>query len=89
MRLSTPASTGAGVSDLSYFQWSSITKGAAMSSSGKIDEMKGRVRSAFGELTDDDEQKQKGSVEKTAGKAKEAVDHAKEKVEKFLDRDRH
>jgi uncharacterized protein YjbJ (UPF0337 family) len=55
-------------------------------SSGKIDELKGRVRSATGELTDDPALKQKGAVDKMTGKIKEGVEKAKEKVENFIDR---
>ena len=50
------------------------------------DEMKGRAKRAAGELTGDDELKREGSVDKAAGKAKEAVDKAADKV-KSVNRD--
>lgn len=48
--------------------------------SGNTDEAKGRVKEAAGALTDDDELKQEGKVDKAAGKAKEVVDKVKDKV---------
>ena len=44
------------------------------------DEAKGRVKRAAGELTGDDQLKREGTVDKTAGKAKDAVDKAAEKA---------
>jgi uncharacterized protein YjbJ (UPF0337 family) len=51
-----------------------------------IDEAKGRAKRAAGELTGDEELKRKGSVDKAAGKAKEAVDKAADSVKRKLDR---
>ena len=51
-----------------------------------IDEAKGRAKRAAGELTDDDEMKREGSVDKAAGKAKDAVDKAADSVKRKLDR---
>ena len=39
-----------------------------------MDETKGRVKRAAGELTDDDEMKREGTVDKVTDKAKDAVD---------------
>ena len=44
------------------------------------DEMKGRAKRAAGEITGDDDLKREGSVDKAAGKAKDAVDKAAEKA---------
>jgi uncharacterized protein YjbJ (UPF0337 family) len=50
------------------------------------DEIKGRAKRAAGELTGDDSLKREGSVDKAAGKAKETVDRAADKV-KSVNRD--
>jgi uncharacterized protein YjbJ (UPF0337 family) len=44
------------------------------------DEAKGRAKRAAGELTDDEKLKREGTVDKAAGKAKEAIDEAAEKA---------
>jgi uncharacterized protein YjbJ (UPF0337 family) len=56
-------------------------------SEGKFDEMKGRVKEAAGDLTDDDDLKDEGRVDKATGKAKEKVDRAADKVKDVIDRD--
>ena len=48
---------------------------------GESDEAKGRVKEAVGALTDDDEMKREGKIDKAAGKAKDVVDKAKEKLQ--------
>jgi uncharacterized protein YjbJ (UPF0337 family) len=53
---------------------------------GNTDEAKGRVKRAAGELTGDDEMKREGSVDKAAGKAKDAVDKAADSVKRRLDK---
>jgi uncharacterized protein YjbJ (UPF0337 family) len=55
---------------------------------GNIDEAKGRTKEAAGALTDDDRLKHEGKVDRAAGKAKEAVEDLKEKVEGVLHKDR-
>lgn len=52
-----------------------------MSSSGKMDEAKGRVKKAVGELTGDDRLKQEGTIDKTAGKLKQGIDKAKDALQ--------
>jgi len=52
----------------------------------KLDEAKGRAKRAAGELTGDERMKREGSVDKAAGKAKEAVDKTAESVKKRIDR---
>ena len=48
--------------------------------SGNMDEVKGRIKEAAGDLTDDDSMKNEGKVDKAAGKAKGAVDSVKDKL---------
>jgi uncharacterized protein YjbJ (UPF0337 family) len=45
-----------------------------------IDEAKGRAKRAVGELTGDDDLKREGSVDKAAGKVKDAVDRVADKA---------
>ena len=53
-----------------------------------VDEMKGRAKRAAGELTDNDEMKREGSVDKAAGKAKDIVDKAAGKAKEKVGTDR-
>jgi uncharacterized protein YjbJ (UPF0337 family) len=55
--------------------------------SGSADEAKGRVKEAVGELTDDDELKREGKLDKASGKVKDRVDEAKDKVNDLTDKD--
>jgi uncharacterized protein YjbJ (UPF0337 family) len=48
--------------------------------SGKADEFKGRVKEAAGAITDDDELRREGKVDQAAGKTKQAVEKAVDKV---------
>jgi len=50
------------------------------------DEAKGRVKQAVGDLTDDDQLKNEGRADKTAGKAKEALKSAEDAAEKVVDK---
>lgn len=52
-----------------------------------IDEAKGRAKRAAAELTDDDELKREGTVDKAAGKAKETVDKAADKAKDLMGKD--
>jgi uncharacterized protein YjbJ (UPF0337 family) len=54
----------------------------------KFDEAKGRAERAAGELTGDKDMKRKGTVDKAAGKAKEAIDDASGAVKDRIDGDR-
>jgi uncharacterized protein YjbJ (UPF0337 family) len=54
---------------------------------GNMDEAKGRAKRAAGELTDDEELKREGTVDKAAGKAKEAVDKAADKTKSLMEND--
>jgi uncharacterized protein YjbJ (UPF0337 family) len=44
------------------------------------DEVKGRAKEAAGDLTDNDDLKTEGKLDKAAGKAKDAVDDVKDKL---------
>jgi uncharacterized protein YjbJ (UPF0337 family) len=48
------------------------------------DDMKGRAKEAAGALTGDDDLKREGKLDQAAGKVKEAVDTAKDKVNEAL-----
>jgi len=56
-----------------------------MSSDGKTDEAKGRVKEAAGSLTGDDDLKDEGKVDRGEGEAKQKVDDAKDTVEDAAD----
>jgi uncharacterized protein YjbJ (UPF0337 family) len=49
------------------------------------DEMKGRIKEAAGDLTDDDDLKAEGKTDQAAGKVKKAAEGAKDKVEDAVD----
>ena len=44
------------------------------------DEAKGRIKEAAGDLTDDDDLKTEGKLDKATGKVKDAVDDVKDKL---------
>jgi len=48
--------------------------------SGKADEVKGRVKEAAGAIADDDKLRREGKIDQAAGKSKEAVEKAVDKV---------
>ena len=53
--------------------------------SGEMDQMKGRVKQAAGDLTDDRDLKNEGKTDEAAGKLKDKVDDAKDKVVDAID----
>ena len=59
-----------------------------MAEQGKGEELKGRFQKAAGEIANDPALKHKGTVEKISGNIKQAVEHAKERVEKIIDRNK-
>jgi uncharacterized protein YjbJ (UPF0337 family) len=63
-----------------------------MSDNPKVDEAKGRVKEAVGDLADDPKLKREGKMDRAGGKVKEktdeAVDRAKEKVNEVANDDR-
>jgi uncharacterized protein YjbJ (UPF0337 family) len=54
----------------------------------KFDEMKGRAKEAAGDLTDDDDLKNEGKVDRAAGGIKDKVDKATDKVKDAVNPDR-
>jgi uncharacterized protein YjbJ (UPF0337 family) len=46
------------------------------------DDLKGRVKEAAGDLTDDDELKREGKIDQATGKAKEFVDDVADKFKR-------
>lgn len=54
---------------------------------GNPDELKGRVKEAAGDLTNDKDLKDEGRVDRTAGKVKEKVGDAVDAVKDKLHRD--
>jgi uncharacterized protein YjbJ (UPF0337 family) len=57
-------------------------------SDGKFDEMKGQAKEAVGDLTDDDDLKNEGKVDKASGSAKDKLDKAADKVKDAVNPDR-
>ena len=57
-------------------------------SEGKFDQMKGRAKEAAGDLTDDDELKDEGKVDKAGGAIKDKIDKATDKVKNAVNPDR-
>jgi len=53
-------------------------------SDGSSDETKGRLKTAAGELTGDDDLKNEGKVDKASGKTKNAVGGAADKAKDLL-----
>ncbi len=52
-----------------------------------MDESKGRVKEAAGDLTDNEDLKNEGKADKATGKIKDAVDSASDKVKDVLHKD--
>jgi uncharacterized protein YjbJ (UPF0337 family) len=57
-------------------------------SDGKYDEMKGRAKEAVGDLTDDDDLKSEGKVDKAGSSIKDKVDKVADKVKDAVNPDR-
>ncbi len=51
---------------------------------GTADDAKGRIKEAAGDLTDDQDLKNEGKVDRGTGKAKDAVDDVSDKVKDKL-----
>ncbi len=47
---------------------------------GELDETKGRIKEAAGDLTDDEELQREGKVDQGTGKAKDVVDKVSDKI---------
>jgi uncharacterized protein YjbJ (UPF0337 family) len=54
---------------------------------GSMDEAKGRVKEAAGDLTGDQELKDEGKVDRASGKVKDAVGGAADKTKDLLRKD--
>lgn len=50
------------------------------------DDLKGRVKEAAGDLTDNDRLKREGKADQLEGKVKELVDDARDKIEDAVDK---
>ena len=53
---------------------------------GKADQLKGRVKEAAGDLTDDKDLQREGEMDQASGKAKGVVDDASDKVKAGIDK---
>ncbi|MCU1354676.1 MAG: CsbD family protein [Acidimicrobiales bacterium] len=53
-----------------------------------LDDAKGRMKEAAGDLSDDDDLKREGKVDKATGSIKDAVSDAADKVKDVLHRDK-
>ncbi|HEV2107393.1 MAG TPA: CsbD family protein [Thermomicrobiales bacterium] len=51
---------------------------------GKSDEVMGRAKSAFGDLTGDEQTKAEGETQETSGEAKQGLADAKDKVDNLV-----
>jgi uncharacterized protein YjbJ (UPF0337 family) len=56
-------------------------------SDGTMDETKGRIKEAAGDLTGDQELKDEGKVDRTSGKVKDAVGGVADKAKDLLRKD--
>ena len=56
--------------------------------SGKIDQIKGRIKEAAGALTDDESLKREGKLDQVVGKVKETADKAVDTMKDALTRNR-
>jgi uncharacterized protein YjbJ (UPF0337 family) len=52
----------------------------------KADELKGRVKEAAGDLTDNDRLQRQGKADKAQGKVKQTIDDVKDKAEDVVDK---
>ncbi|MEP7045450.1 MAG: CsbD family protein [Ilumatobacteraceae bacterium] len=53
-----------------------------------LDQAKGRIKQAAGDLTDNDKLKNEGKTDEKAGKVKEFLEDAKDKAEDWVDKGR-
>lgn len=54
--------------------------------SGETDQVKGRVKQAVGDLTDNEDLEREGERDEFAGEAKDTVDDVKDKVNDAIDK---
>ena len=55
-------------------------------SSGKVDEVKGRVKEAAGAIADNDRLRQEGKVDQAKGKVKQKIEQVAERVKNVVDK---
>ena len=55
-------------------------------SDGTTDDIKGRVKEAAGDLTDNEDLKREGKADRATGKVKDVLDDAKDKAEDVVDK---
>ena len=55
---------------------------------GKAEELKGRVKEAAGAVADNDKLRREGKIEQAAGKTKQAVEKAVDKVKNVVEGNR-
>ena len=60
--------------------------GVDLRAEGKWDQMKGRVKEAWGDLTDDDLNKTEGKVDRLVGTIKEKTGETTDKIEEKLNK---
>jgi uncharacterized protein YjbJ (UPF0337 family) len=53
---------------------------------GNMDDMKGRAKEAIGDLTDNEDLKAEGKVDRAAGKIKDTAEGVLDKVEDLVDK---
>jgi len=81
-----PVSTVRTLGNLSLqIQRSRRTDGDRMSTEGKMDDAKGRVKEAAGALTDDDDLKREGKADQAGGAVKDKIGEAKDKLDDVVD----
>lgn len=56
-------------------------------SMANTDDIKGKVKEAVGDVTDNDRLKREGKLDKAAGSVKETIDNVTDKVKDVLHRD--
>jgi len=54
---------------------------------GTLDDTKGRIKEAAGDLADDEQLKNEGKIDRATGKIKDAIDEVADKAKDFLHRD--
>jgi uncharacterized protein YjbJ (UPF0337 family) len=57
-----------------------------MSNDHQIDDAKGRIKEAAGDLTDNDDLKNEGKIDQATGTVKEGIEKAEDAVEDVADR---
>ena len=53
-----------------------------------VDDLRGRAKRAYGELTDDKTKRDQGTIDRASGKLKAGIDTVRDKANEFLERNR-